>query len=475
MQSFLDSLANIMDAFGASIVVPVVLFIICIIMRVSTKRAFQSALNAGIGLTGFNLLIGAYTPIVTPVVERMVESTGLNLRILDIGWQATSVVAYSTQVGMIFLGLGLLLQIILFLTKFTNIFMPSDLWNNYSFMLWGSMLYIATGNVFLAIGLMVLSNLYSLVFSEVAAKRWSTYYGYPRATITAPHHICSVPLAVGMDWILNKLGANKVKWNPETLQNRLGFLGEPTTLGLIVGIGLGMVGNFMRLDTLAGWGEIAIVGISTAAVMAIFPKIAGIFASAFTAITDSSKKTAKSGGKDRGEWYLAINDAAGYGESATLLTGILLIPITLVLAFVLPGNETLPMVDLIAIPYMIEVIIAVSNGNIFKTLISGSIWIAGGLYMITAVSEIFTEVAIDVGVSIPAEALLIASFAVMTNHIMGGLFLIFMTQNPLWIGLSVVVYIILYLFVRIKRDAIHDYLEKQALGDQYESNQSVVP
>lgn len=462
----LEILSNIMDSFGAAIVVPVIIFFIALVMKVKPKKAFNAALNAGIGLTGFNMIIGAYSPIVTPVVQRMVAETGVNLRILDTGWQATSVVAYSTQVGMIFLGLGLLMQLILFVLKFTNIFMPSDLWNNYSFMLWGSMLYIATGNLWLSIGLMVLSNLYCFVFSEIVAKRWSTYYGYPSCTITAPHHICSVPLAIGIDWILTKLGANKVQWNLEKIQEKLGFLGEPTSLGLVLGSLLGLAGNFMRLNTLEGWGEIATVGIATAAIMAIFPKIAGIFASAFTTITDASKKTAKSGGKNR-VWFLAINDAAGYGETSTLLTGMLLMPIVLILAIILPGNETLPMVDLIAIPYMIELTICISNGNIFKSLISGTIWCIGGLYMITAVAPIFTEVAMEVGVNLPEGALLICSFAVMTNHIMGGLFLIFLTQNPFLIGLSVIVYIGMYFFVRTKREVIHNYLEKQA---ELESN-----
>ena len=106
----LEILSKIMAAFGAAIVVPIVIFIIAMFLKVKPKRAFQAALNAGIGLTGFNMLIGAYTPIVTPVVNNMVKHTGVNLRILDTGWQATSVVAYSTQVGMIFLGLGLLIQ-----------------------------------------------------------------------------------------------------------------------------------------------------------------------------------------------------------------------------------------------------------------------------------------------------------------------------------------------------------------------------
>lgn len=462
----LDLLSKIMNSFGAAIIVPFIIYIIALIMKVNHKKALKAGLNAGIGLTGFGMLIGAYTPVVTPVITRMVETSGISLRILDTGWQATSVVAYSTNVGMIFLGLGLLFQTILFVTRFTNIFMPSDMWNNFSFMLWGSMLYIATGNIYLAIGLMLLSNLYSLVCSEIVAKRWATYYGYPGCTMTAPHHVCSVPLAIVVDWILNKLGANNVKWNPETLQQKLGFMGEPISLGLVLGCLIGLAGNYTRLETLEAWGEVCKVGIATAAVMCIFPKIAGVFASAFTTITDASRKTAKSSGQNR-VWYLAINDAAGYGESATLLTGMLLIPVIFILAIILPGNQTLPMVDLIAIPYMIELIIAISGGNIFKSLISGAIWCVGGLYIITAVAPVFTDVAKSVGVILPAGALLICSFAVMTNHLMGGLFLVFLTQNPLYIALSVVVYIVFYLFVRIKRDAIHAYLERQvSLSDE---------
>lgn len=454
----LDLLSNIMDSFGAAIVVPVVIFIIALFLKVKPKRAFQAALNAGIGLTGFNMLIGAYTPIVTPVVNRMVEHTGVNLRILDTGWQATSVVAYSTQVGMIFLGLGLVIQLVLFLLKFTNIFMPSDLWNNYSFMLWGSMLYIVTNNLLLSIGLMVLANLFTLLFTEVLAKRWSNYYGYPGTTISAPHDVTQVPYAILVDWVLNKLGANKIKWNPENVQKKLGFLGEAVTLGFVLGLLLGLAGNFMRLTEMAAWGEIATVGVATAAIMAIFPKIAGIFASAFTSITDATKKSAKSSGKGR-EWYLAINDAAGYGEPATLLTGLLLIPIILVLAIVLPGNETLPMVDLIAIPYIIQPIIAISKGNIFKSLISGTILLSINLYIITAVAPTFTEVAKSVGVSIPEGALLIASFVVLGNYFLGSLFLIFLTQSPLLIGLSVVAYILLFVIVKTKKESIIGYLE----------------
>nr|SUY25641.1 PTS system transporter subunit IIC [Clostridioides difficile] len=79
----------------------------------------------------------------------MVESTGVNLPVFDVGWQATSLVAFSTSAGMIYLGLGILLQTILFLIKWTDVFQPSDLWNNYSYYGMGSNGYRSKQEIFL--------------------------------------------------------------------------------------------------------------------------------------------------------------------------------------------------------------------------------------------------------------------------------------------------------------------------------------
>lgn len=251
---------------------PVVIFFIALILRVKPKKAFYSALYAGIALEGFTLLLNAFIPIIMPVVQGMVKNTGVKLPVFDFGWQATSIVAYSTKIGMIFIGLALLLQIILFLVKWTNIFQPGDLWNNYSYMIWGSMIYLITKNIWLALGCMIVLNLYSLLFSEMLAKRWSTYFHYPNCTIVQLHHVGTVPFGIGMNWVLNKLGANKINLSPEVLQKRLGIIGEPITLGLILGLLIGILGNIKHLGELASWGQITTVAISTGAVMASFSK-----------------------------------------------------------------------------------------------------------------------------------------------------------------------------------------------------------
>lgn len=457
----LVTLKAIFDTFGSAIFVPVVLFIVALILKVKAKKAFQVAVLAGIGLTGFSMLVNAFVPLIVPVVQSMVDSTGINLPVMDIGWQTTAVVAYSTQVGMLFIGLALLIQIVLFLVKWTNIFMPGDLWNNYSFMVWGSMIYLLTKNMYLAIGVMVVQNLYVLLFAEVLEKRWSTYYNYPNCALTAPHHVGGVPFALILNWIMNKLGFYKIKLDADSLQQKMGFFGEPMTLGLILGIALGIMGNLSKLNTLAAWGQIATVGISTAAVMTIFPKVAGIFASAFAPLTEASKKSI-AGGKAKREWFLAVNDAAGYGEPNTLITGIILIPIVVIIALIMPGNKTLPMVDLIALPFMIEVIISTANGNIFKGVVGGAIYFAFGLLLCTATAPVFTEVASSVNVTLPAAGLMITSFGILNNPTMGLIFLAFLTRNPAIIGATIVLYFILYFAFKKNRDKVHAFVERQA-------------
>lgn len=451
----LETLSNIFDTFGASVSVPVIIFIIAIAMRAKPSKAFRSALLAGVALTGFSLMINAYMPTISGIVDKMVTNTGINLPVLDVGWQACALVAYSTKIGMAFLVVAIVLQLVLFITKWTDIFMPSDLWNTYSFMLWGSTLYLATKNAWLSMGLMILMNLYVLLFAEILAPCFSSYYNYPGCALTAPHHAEGVPFYILVNFIMNKLGLNKINLNLSNVQKKLGLFGEPMVLGLFVGFILGFIGNIHALGELATWGEIATAAISTAAIMAIFPKIASLFAAAFTLLTESTKDAAKKHGKGR-DWYLAVNDATGYGEPATIMVGTLMIPIMLLLAFTLPGNRALIMVDLIAMPYCMIPMISISKGNMLKTLIGTILYFSLALYVWGWMAELYTAVAVEVGFELTSSTMLITCTCFMP--FLAILFAAFLSQNPIWIGLTVIVYFVLYVFCKKNKEAIANYM-----------------
>lgn len=464
IDGILMTMKAIIDNFSSAIIVPIIIFFIALIFRVPPKKAFLSMMNAAVALMGFTLLIGAFTPIISPMIMSMSETmsgiTGVALSTFDVGWQATAVVAFATNAGMIYLGLGILLQTVLFLVKWTNIFRPSDLWNNYSYIVWGAMVIYATDNFLLGIACMVLLNLYSLLISELIAKRWSAYYGYPHCTIIAMHNVEPAVFAVLIDPVLNLFRLDKVNLNPKAIEKKIGVFGEPMVIGLFIGMLIGIIGSIGHLDSLKTWGQIFYVAVATCTIMALFPKVAGVFAQAFAPITDAAKKI-MGDGKGR-DWYIAVNDAVGYGESATLTSGLLLIPIMVFIATILPGNIVLPVVDLLAIPYMVQGLVSVYKGNMAKIIVAGAIWFSLGLLMCSQTASLFTQVAVSAGFAIPAGAALITSFNILGKPMLGLVFLAFLSQNPFYIGISVAIYAVAYAAFRFKRGAIEDYMEKMA-------------
>ncbi|MGI6132051.1 MAG: PTS transporter subunit IIC, partial [Bacillota bacterium] len=96
--------------------------------------------------------------------------------------------------------------------------------------------------------------------------------------------------------------------------------------------------------------------------------------------------------------------------TANLTTAVLLIPIAIILAIILPGNKTLPLADLPAIGYMTIVSVALCRGNIFRTLIIGTVTLCAVLWTSTSMAPAVTHLAREVGFAIPEGTNIITSF-----------------------------------------------------------------
>ena len=144
----------------------------------------------------------------------------------------------------------------------------------------------------------------------------------------------------------------------------------------------------------------------------------------------------------------------------------ILIPIIVLLAFVLRGNRTLPVVDLIALPFMVESIVAITRGNILKIIANGIIWFSLGLYASSWLGSVYTEVISNYGATIPTGVVLITCFNLMARPlnavVIAVLFAAFISQNPFWIGLCLVIYLVLLFLLRRYRSQIWSYLRKMS-------------
>lgn len=468
----LQSFMNVFTTLGSSVVVPIVIFIVALCLRVKARTAMMSALLVGVGLTGFGWIINEFTPVVTKIVRQMVSSTGINLPVVDTGWQTSALVSFHSTVGITFFIVGLILEIVLFLIGYTKVFFATNLWMNWGFMIWGTLAYFVTRNFWLSLGLSIFMMLYILLFAEVQADRYSSYYKINNGTVGAAHNMENVVPAILLDPLWNLLHFDRVHLTPDSIKGKLGVFGEPTFIGAVLGIIIGILGNLKRLGSLHAWGQILQFGVELAAVMTIFPLVANLFAQAFKPLTDEITARYSKGDqkevseeeniKSKKRWFLAVDDGLGYGEPATIISGTILIPIVLVLAFVLPGNKTLPVVDLVSLPFMVESMIAITHGNILKTIANSIVWFSLGLYMCSYIAPIYTHAVAHYGVALPAGAVLICSFNVMARPLNGLIFLAWISENPLLIGATIVVYAILQVFLRTRRPQIWMYLKKMS-------------
>lgn len=468
----LETVNHIFQIFGASVVVPIMIFIVALCLKVKPKTAMMSAFYAGVGLTGFGWVIQSFTPTITKIIKQMVSNTGIKLPIVDIGWQAGSLASFGSMVGLSFFVFGLIAELLLFAFGVTKIFMASNLWNNFGFMIWGTVCYYVTHNFWLSLGLSFFMLLYALLLAEVQADRWSDYYGVKNASVASLHNIEQVVPAIILDPLWNLLGFNKVKMTPEYFKNKLGVFGEPTTLGALLGLLIGILGNINALNTMKAWGQILTVAVQLSAIMTIFPLITNVFSQAFTPLADEIDKNThkKTGNSDKSvnevtnkkRWFLGVDDGVGYGEPATIISGVILIPIMVLIAFILPGNKTLPIVDLISLPFMVESIVAITRGNILKVIANGIVWFSLGLYASSWLGTFYTGAVSHYGVALPAGIVLITSFNLMSRPLNALVFAAFVSQNPFFIGLAIIIYLVLLFVLRRYRPQIWQYLNNMA-------------
>lgn len=70
VMDLLEFVDHFFNAFGATIVVPIMIFIIALLLRLPFKKALLSGIYAGVGLTGFSWIIGMFTPVVTKMIHQ---------------------------------------------------------------------------------------------------------------------------------------------------------------------------------------------------------------------------------------------------------------------------------------------------------------------------------------------------------------------------------------------------------------------
>ena len=378
----IETFMNIFMSLGSSVFIPAIIIILGLILKMKPGKAIVAGLTIGIGFIGLSMVTGVMTDALGPAIELMVEKYGLSLSIMDLGSGTAGPVAFSTTMGIVIIPIAFAINIVLVylgLTKTFNV----DVWNLWQPALIGIMVWGITDSFLIGVLSMIPAFLIELILADLATPFMTDFYGFPGMTCTHIMANAGLVLAVPLNWLFDKIpGLNKIEVNPEKIQEKFGVIGDPIIIGFVIGLIIGALAGYEVPKMLT-------LGVQMAAVLKIMPKMVSLFMEGLTPVADATKEfTAKyMGGR---EVNIGMDAALVVGNSSVMSTALLMIPITLLIGVILPGNKVLPIGDLPTLVFALALMVAGFRGNVFRSVLGCSIYTITMLYAATYLAPALT-------------------------------------------------------------------------------------
>ena len=362
---------------GAAVMMPIIFTILGVCIGIKLPKALKSGLLVGVGFVGLSVVTALLTSSLGPALSKMVEIYGLELGIFDMGWPSAAAVAYNTSVGAFIIPVCLGVNLLMLLTKTTRT-VNIDLWNYWHFAFIGAIVYFASDNIYWGFFAAIICYIITLVMADMTAPAFQKFYDKMDG-ISIPQPFCQsfVPFAIVINKLLDKIpGFDKLNIDSEGMKKKFGLMGEPLFLDNIPGI-LGL-------------------GIKMGAVMELIPRITSLFIEGLKPISDATRELIAKKYKNNTGLSIGMSPALVIGHPTTLVVSLLLIPVTIFLAVILPGNRFLPLASLAGMFYLFPMILPITKGNVVKSFIIGLVALIVGLYFVTGLAGFFTLAAKDV-------------------------------------------------------------------------------
>ncbi|WP_081922124.1 PTS galactitol transporter subunit IIC [Oceanobacillus jeddahense] len=379
---------GIIDYFlslGSTVFVPVVLIIIGIILGQGILRAIRSGIMVGVGFIGLNLAISLISDILEPAVNEIMQRFNFNLTVIDIGSGAAAGVAFSTVVGALIIPAVFLLNLVLLVIGFTRT-MNIDIFNYSHYAFTGAVVHLMTGSIVIAMGASLIQATWSLLSADYTAKKVQNTLGVDGISIPQGYAASTVPLFTILEKIYNRIPfLRNSKLDLSYLQGKIGMFGDPIIIGVMLGIILALLAGYNFTD-----GSNLMMGV--VAIIVLFPRMVKIIVEGLLPISESAKGFFNKYFKGK-EVFIGLDSALTLGLPITQIVGTMLIPITLILAVILPGNKVLPLGDLAFVAFFTCMATIIHNNNILKTIISGILNMIIVLYVASWFAPYFSSLA----------------------------------------------------------------------------------
>jgi PTS system galactitol-specific IIC component len=391
MEPVLKAIQFVVD-LGPSVMLPIVMTLLALFFRVKFGRALRAGLMIGVGFVGIGLVISLLTNNLGPAAHGMSQRFGMSLSVVDIGWPGASPLTWASRVAVLAIPLAILVNLLMLFTRLTRV-VNVDIWNIWHFAFSGAIVNLATGSFAWGMAAVAVHSALAYKFGDWFAPVLEEYYELDG--IAVPHGTSAYmgPIAVPVDWALDKIpGIRDININSNVIEERFGALGEPMVIGGILGC---LIGGLAGYDVKG----LLTLGIQMAAVMVLMPKVVKCIMEGLLPISEAAK-TSLQKRFSGGNFYIGLDPAILLGDSQVIAAGLVFVPLTIVIAILMPGNEVLPFGDLATIGFFIAMAVGIHKGNLFRTCISGTIIMIMTIWIANQTIALNTMLAKSVGSSL---------------------------------------------------------------------------
>jgi galactitol PTS system EIIC component len=431
----MESVVGFFLGLGPSVLLPIILFALSLVFGAKPGKALRSSLMFGVGFIGLNLVIGLLSNNIGPVSKGMVERFGLQMDIIDVGWPACASIAFGSKISTLIIPAGILLNLLLIFTKVTKT-INIDIWNFWHFAFVGGLVQWATGNIWYGLISALIFAAAMLFLADWTAPAIQQTMKLPGISIPHGFTAAQVPFAIVINKIIDMIpGLRDIKGDPITIKKKFGLMGEPLIMGVVIGLVLSAIA-YLGVGSWTDWlGKIFSTSVSLGAVMVLMPRMVSLLMEGLIPLSDAARDFLQKHAKNR-EIYIGLDSAIIVGHPTAIATGLVMVPITLLLAIILPGNKVIPFGDLAVLPFLVCMVIPIVKENVFRSIIISTVFMIPAIYIMNYLAPGTTAAALSADFALPEGANLVTSICDGGNWI-PAMFL--WVSDFFWLGNSIIV------------------------------------
>lgn len=379
----LHSVYDIVSGLGSFLLIPVFFFLLGLAARVGFQRAGQCALAVLGSTVAMQLLISTLTGQLQTLVNSMIDTYSLSTGADNLHWQTAAEMTLNSDILYWVLPGAVLLNLLMLALKVTRV-LNMDLWSLWQAAFVGVLVQQLTGESWYGLTAAALMIVLHIILADVFAPAVVRMTGAAHITFTQSFAVGAAPLAWLVNFVIGKIPGLRDRRFCLESSRRGSFLLEPSLWGLAAGMIIGLAAGLELYDAVA-------FALVLAGCIFALPRLLRVFGkAAATVLEPLAARTARRG---RLPLNVAVNAVVGTANATTLLSAVILVPVTVLLATVLPGNIVLPQGDIAMLLYLMIFVTALCDKCLLRSLFTGAVSAVAMLYSGTLLTYLFTDAA----------------------------------------------------------------------------------